>query len=199
MSRITFELNDVADECLEIENLKISNISNIKVIDSAKDIYYVNCKCATLNLIGNFVFNTTRTCVNNYGELIDIEPDFLELTNLLIDNFEFIIKITNSKGDLLIEYLDKYVIGLTNEIVENSYYDHCEDYIEAIIDEDCEQFKWLITKWLSLGVWTWVFRSTKHLITNKKISSVRSILYHFKERKLVESEHFLFLFSFLDV
>ena len=135
MSKIIFELNDVDDESLEIEDLEISNIINIKVIDNDKDTYYVSCKCATLNLFGNFVFNTTRTCVNNYGELIDIEPDFLEVTNLSKDNFEFIIKIIDLKKDKFsIEYLDKYVFNLTNEMIENSYYNSYEDYIEAMVE-----------------------------------------------------------------
>ena len=118
--RFTFEIEDLNDEKLEIENIEIK-ITDIKVIDKENDTYYVSCTCNSLDLFGDFIFLEPKYNLNAFGEIIDFEPDFLELHYLTKKNYEFIIKVNELEdNNFSLEFLDKYIIKLSNETIEDS-------------------------------------------------------------------------------
>ena len=118
--------NDLEDEEIDVDDIKIQNIIDIKVIGSKDDTYYVSCKCDVLKLQGCF------SCLDYYNSYAPNDCDFyaiqeyIKAEELIINNYEFIIEIVDSDNDnYLIKFQDEYDIEIDYKLIAVA---DCERY-----------------------------------------------------------------------
>ena len=123
------EINNLEQESISVDKIKIQKIIDIQVIDKNENSYIINCKCDFLILEGEFAcLDYNNSCFMKSNDYY-FSPEYIVLKEMALNDFEFIIKINyNEDDELFISYFDEYKININYESIEKCYSDIYLDY-----------------------------------------------------------------------
>lgn len=129
--------NDLEDEEIDVNNINIQNIIDIKVIDNEEDTYFISCKCDFLILHGTF------SCLDYYNSYMPNDCDFytvqeyIKIDEIAINDYEFIVKLNlNEETDFELNFLDNYDIYIDYELLNEMQYDNSSFDGETSFSQD---------------------------------------------------------------